>query len=128
MIIKAFEERPALSGFVALVGAILIFYVSSVELSSLSGDWGSWKALTYHFFAFFFFGAFVMISLVQGKKKRRFFVAGVLAGCYAIFDEIHQYFVPGRAFSVYDILTDWLGIFYALLIYMLLLELRRRKG
>lgn len=34
----------------------------------------------------------------------------LIAGSYAVFDELHQYFVPGRAPDLYDILADSVGI------------------
>ena len=43
-----------------------------------------------------------------------------LAILYAISDEVHQLFVPGRAFAFADILTDSAGILFAVLIYVLL--------
>jgi len=33
----------------------------------------------------------------------------LLAGCYALSDEFHQRYVPGRSADWMDILFDWLG-------------------
>ena len=45
---------------------------------------------------------------------------------YAIIDEIHQYFVPGRAFELYDILLDTLGVILMILIYTILYNLFKK--
>lgn len=39
-----------------------------------------------------------------------YFLSTLLSILYAISDEIHQYFVPGRNCSVYDVLVDTVGI------------------
>lgn len=50
------------------------------------------------------------LSLYKISKIKNAFLA--LSGCtvYAIIDEIHQTFVPGRSFQFIDILTDFSGI------------------
>lgn len=42
-------------------------------------------------------------------KKRKLVVAVLLTTCYAITDEIHQLFVPGRSGEVRDVCIDALG-------------------
>lgn len=34
----------------------------------------------------------------------------IIAGSYAVFDELHQYFIPGRAPDFFDLLADAVGI------------------
>ncbi len=43
------------------------------------------------------------------ELKFTFFIAVFGTVCYAITDEIHQIFVPGRAFQISDILVDSTG-------------------
>jgi VanZ family protein len=43
--------------------------------------------------------------------------SGSLAFLYAISDELHQSFVPGRTPSIGDVLIDGCGIILAVLIY-----------
>jgi len=43
---------------------------------------------------------------------------------YALFDEIHQMFVPGRAFQLFDLSLDAVGIILGLGIFLIL---KRRK-
>lgn len=42
--------------------------------------------------------------------KKRFFFPFIFSVLYAISDEIHQYFVPNRAFQLFDIAVDGLGV------------------
>ena len=45
-------------------------------------------------------------------------VAFVLAALYAIVDEVHQSFVPSRTGSLWDVVTDAIGAFLGLVIYV----------
>ncbi|MBS7359861.1 MAG: VanZ family protein, partial [Oscillospiraceae bacterium] len=50
---------------------------------------------------------------------------------YAWLDEIHQYFVPGRAFQLYDLTIDLTGIFLGTLtfwfLYLFIKKYRKDK-
>lgn len=53
---------------------------------------------------------------------------GIIIGIiFAISDEIHQIFVPGRSCQITDILIDILGIFIGYIIYKYILKLIKRK-
>ncbi|MCK5034496.1 MAG: VanZ family protein [Candidatus Sabulitectum sp.] len=57
--------------------------------------------------------ALVVNSDLFGKKRRKFRMA--YAGIsWAILDEIHQFFIPGRFCSFHDVLADTAGLFLAL--------------
>lgn len=51
----------------------------------------------------------------QGRITRMRW-AGAIAFLYALSDELHQHWVPGRAFSLFDIALDSAGIALALLL------------
>lgn len=80
-----------------------------------------------HFCIFGALGFFAALSLTSFNVMAGKNLAFSLPFCvlYAVSDEIHQYYVPGRAFQFYDIVIDSLGsllgicfvIFIALLIY-----------
>ena len=46
-------------------------------------------------------------------------LAFALSLLYALSDEIHQFFVPQRAFQLFDLLIDGVGVMLGLVIYML---------
>ena len=76
------------------------------------------KSIIYHFLIFFLLSGFLLISLIKGKKTNLFLFGIIIVIIYAISDEIHQLFIPGRVFSIADILTDSAGILFAGLIYL----------
>ena len=69
------------------------------------------------------FALSLSVLLGGGDPKKSVIIAA--AGCvlFAVSDEIHQIFVPGRAFEISDIVTDSAGV----LIGCLLIYLFRRK-
>ena len=86
-----------------------------------------------HFFLFFLLGISVQNVLFRFSPKRhkKYFLWGFLfCVIYAVSDEIHQMFVPGRAAMLNDIVTDSTGAIVGILLYILLAEriLRRYKN
>jgi VanZ family protein len=65
------------------------------------------------------FAAYAALALATGfwfsresllKRSRRVFViCAAIASVYGIFDEFHQYFVPGRSCDIWDWVADSLG-------------------
>ena len=116
-IVNWFEKYPAISWTITIIIAGTIFYLSSKTfppgppaISNLS--------IFYHFFAFFFLAAFLSISMIKGKvNKYLILIVIILVVLYGISDEIHQLFVPGRHFSLYDIFTDSTGALTSCTIY-----------
>ena len=63
------------------------------------------------------------------KKRPLLIVLGwAMAAVYAVSDEIHQIFVPGRAFMVTDILIDSAGAFLGAVIIALLVRAFRCRS
>jgi len=87
-----------------------IFYVSSLsQLSIPAGGDKPWHAVAY-------FGlAIVVVRAIAGGLPRRILgrTAGLtiaIAVTYAVTDEIHQMFVPGRSAEVADLIADTIGV------------------
>ncbi len=55
--------------------------------------------------AFLYFRAFN-----YNKKTKNFFWPMFISFIFAVLDEFHQHFVPGRYANLYDVLIDFLGI------------------
>jgi VanZ family protein len=91
-----------------LIYAALIFVVSSIQSfpSSIETSMNdkSLHVIEYSILGFLTLGCF---------KKRNLLpiliVAFVISALYGLSDEIHQYYVPGRMFSYYDVLANTLG-------------------
>lgn len=77
-----------------------------------------------HFFAYFLLGILLYRSL--WGKWQHFLVALFIAFLYAISDEVHQLFIPGRSGEVRDVLIDSAGAATGILLYILLLRVLRR--
>ena len=115
--INWFEKHNKTSWAITILIAGIIFYLSSITFAPSTSTY-AWKAFAYHFYAFLFLSAFLHISLSKGKTKKYFFPAILILILYAISDEVHQLFVPGRACTILDILVDLTGILFASLIYI----------
>jgi VanZ family protein len=61
----------------------------------------------------------VNVGLVTLPKIIRFRRGIIFAVCYGMFMEIGQYFVPGRTFSMYDMLANVLGVGIGIIISIL---------
>ena len=116
--IKWFEKNNKISWLITILIAIIIYYVSSLIFAPGIPEGFPWKPIAYHFYAFLFLSTFLLISFTKAKNKKLILLAIILAIIYAISDEIHQLFVPGRYFAISDILTNSAGILSAALIYL----------
>ena len=126
--ISWFERHNKLSWLITVLIAVIIFYISSIVFGPGVGGRSNIYAILYHILAFFFFAFFLMISLVKGKKKEIFILFAVfVAIAYGISDEVHQFFVPGRYSSVFDVFLNSVGILFAFMIYLINIEYRGRK-
>ena len=122
--ISFFEEHNGLSWFITVVGAIGIFVISSFSFAP-SGSGTSLLPVLYHIISFFAFAFFLLIALVRVKKRYGLLFFGFLiALSYGFLDEFHQFFVPGRSCAGFDVFLDGVGIVFALMIYMVVIQLR----
>ena len=127
MVVGWFEKHYKLSSLITVFGAVAIFYMSSLTFEGVSYTTNI-NSILYHFFAFFFFASFLYISSLKGKKKYPILIlALIISLLYAILDEFHQFFVPGRNSSIKDMLIDSLGIILAFMIYVVRVEFVNRK-
>ena len=70
-------------------------------------------------------GLFGLLGFVSMGYFRSWWKAGILCYVYAITDEIHQYFVPGRTPSIYDTFVDAIGFGVVIVLYCLISSLRK---
>ncbi len=83
-----------------------------------------------HFGEYFVLSVLVMRALrdERGWRLHHAVLAVVLAASYAVTDEFHQRFVPGRTAAVGDVGIDTLGAIAAQLVIALRAVTRRRSG
>jgi len=123
--IKWFERHYVISWVCVFLIGSFIFYVSSWEFAPVVPGPANLNAILYHIIAFFFFTGILSIALVKGKKKSFLLISFLIALGYGVLDEIHQYFVPGRCATFDDVFLDLIGISFAILVYWILIEMRR---
>ncbi len=99
--------------------------MSSQSFRRVSGGNG-WEPIVYHFFIFSALTFFLILTLTKKSKDLMYF-GMLLSFAYALFDEIHQYFVPGRTSSVFDIVIDSLGIVFALVMIGVLSKIKIKR-
>ena len=117
--LKYLEKHRIISLIITLLIAIEIFYFSSIPSFPQAPIQGINFSVVYHIMVFFLFTFFLIITL-KGKDKFRskhLIWTVIIAIIYAISDEIHQLFVPGRFSSINDVLIDLTGMLLAILIY-----------
>lgn len=109
-----FVEKRKFSLLVTILFAFGIFYLSSRTFPP--GPKTIDISVIYHALVFFYFGFFLLLSIKGGNEIRiKHIILALFIGLlYAASDEIHQAFVPGRACTILDFLTDSAGIFSSL--------------
>jgi len=121
-----FEKHNRLSWLITVFGGFLIFYLSSRSFENVSYS-TNFLSILYHFSAFFLFALFFEISLVNGRcDYLLLFFAFLFAIFYGVFDELHQFLVPGRHASIFDVFIDSLGVLFSSMVYAISLESRKK--
>ncbi len=75
---------------------------------------------TAHFTEYFLLGVLTLSACLKTFKKRNFWIALLICFIYSVSDEVHQIFVPGRAFMIGDILLDTVGSLSGLIVFVYL--------
>jgi len=117
--IKYLEKHRGFALIITLLIAIEIFYFSSISSFAEAPMKGINFSIVYHLIVFFLFAFFLLIT-IKGESKfkvKHIFWTIIISLIYAISDEVHQVFVPGRFSSISDIMVDLVGILLAVLIY-----------
>ena len=71
------------------------------------------------------FGIFLLLGLCVRPNMRKGWHAALFCAAYAVTDEIHQYFVPGRSCEFRDVCIDSAGALAGILLWYFF---RKRKG
>lgn len=104
--------------FLASIQGLFIFYISSVPADSLPGGTSLTKQILFnlsHIPAYALLAFLMLKSFPETRFEKHYsrikllILVGTLI--FAISDEIHQSFVPGRSSSFIDIGLDIIGIF-----------------
>jgi|GEM_PF-684108 len=103
-----------------IVYAIIIFHFSSLPGEEIPVIF-SYQDLVFHILEYALLSFLVIRALKAynpgGSRVRRFLLALLICVFYAIIDEFHQSFVPGRCASVIDVTYDSAGVFLSTIFY-----------
>lgn len=102
--------------FVVLVDGIHFFVRKAAHMT----EFGILAML--FFYALGSYGKFQSKTMEKFLRKR-YWTAWILTVCYACTDEIHQFFVPDRACTLFDVGVDSTGALLALFVVFLLRKL-----
>ncbi|QQK80360.1 VanZ family protein [Salicibibacter cibi] len=76
-----------------------------------------------HVAVYVVFGIFAVhalrVSTTAGRMRRIVLWAWLLCVCYAITDEVHQLFIPGRSAEVSDVVLDSIGAIVGISVYVI---------
>ncbi|MEE4311469.1 MAG: VanZ family protein [candidate division KSB1 bacterium] len=106
----------------AILFALAIFIQSSIHGLAppdlgISLEDKLFHAVVYGFFGFTLTRAFYYSNNI--RMRRYAILLGIIVGIlYAVSDEIHQYFVPGRYAEAGDVVADAIGIMFAQIIFL----------
>lgn len=78
-----------------------------------------------HYSIYFLLGVFVYLLLFYSNIKHAGIFTFIVCFIYAVMDEVHQLYVPGRTGRVFDVMIDSSGVVAA--IFILYFLFRRKK-
>ena len=103
---KNIHYMTSIAFFVSLL-AIEYLATTTLEIKSLQNSWDKAN----HFLAFFVLYVLLYYSHFELSKVSCF----LLLLAFGVQIEIIQYFIPGREFSLFDVVADSLGLFLGIL-------------
>ena len=107
-------SRLASIRIVAPVALMALIFWGSAQ--SGGGGFPEGARVIAHFSEYAALAALWAWALYPGLGRRALAVAGAISFLYAISDEVHQSYVPGRFSDPWDVLIDSLGIAFALVV------------
>ena len=102
--------------------------LSSAEQTGIIESWSFAVRKAAHFSVFCVLGILTASAVSTFRFSRRKTALLSLAVCaaYAVSDEVHQYFVPGRACAVRDMLIDTCGAAFGILLVFFFIYIIRK--
>ena len=99
-----------------------IFYFSSLPQPPFVMTSFQWQDKVLHFIAYTAYGLSLAIGVHVHHAfsiKKKILIIGLIGCVYALSDEFHQSFVPGRTSELGDLIADWLGVLLSVFVYVL---------
>lgn len=101
--------------FIQIIDTLIPFVYLSLD------TWHFLIRKSAHFIAYFLLGVFIVNALyVSGSRNYRAMIIAIITSfVYAISDEVHQLFIPGRSGEITDVLIDTIGATSGIILYRL---------
>ncbi|PKM75054.1 MAG: VanZ family protein [Firmicutes bacterium HGW-Firmicutes-17] len=111
----ATESAHLSTGFRKELLSILAYFIPGIEnMEFQSLDFFIRKNA--HFTAYFILGALTLLALIHSAARKPANLALLICILYAISDEFHQLFIPGRSGQFRDVLIDGTGAVLGILL------------
>src|SRR5699024_11129892 len=125
------SHQPASSSNELSTGVMDVFMNTITTVIPIDFDLGifhHFNRKSAHFFEYFMLGLLVINALKRHVSIKWKFVALSLVICilYAISDEVHQLFIPGRSGEMRDVFIDSTGSATGITLYILLGKILRK--
>lgn len=129
LLIYFFSAMPSDESSIQHSRVIAFFAYLGIDLFQILGsDAVFWVRKTAHFTIFGTLSSTYFYGFLKNQVQNASLLAFLFTFLYAITDEIHQYFVPGRSAQYTDVLIDSLGALFFLIIIRLLLSCTKTKS
>ena len=115
---EAVESAGQSRGVLKVIGNIIEAVTGNPMEFSGEGLYAAEKLIrkTAHFFVYFILGMIAVNSVYRFCTRKILWVSECICILYAISDEVHQLFVPGRSGQISDVLLDSVGAMTGILL------------
>ena len=110
--VSSVNSLKILTSVMEFLGKVFNFSVTKQQIRSMHNLFR--KAAHFSVYAVLAVFSYKTFRLIVGEKKRGFGITLIFCVLMAIFDELHQLFVPGRSAEVRDVIIDTLGACFGL--------------
>lgn len=122
------DESSAKSDPIAdslMIGILENFKLTDEQIATISNTAISFIRKTAHFAEYALLGSLLSAVCTSFYKSKAFtlIISQFCGTLYAVSDEIHQYFVPGRSCQLKDMLIDSCGVLFGILFLFLVIYL-----
>lgn len=100
---------------IEILGRILPINIETSTVEAIVSQMNHFVRKFAHFFAYMILGILVSYALNRNRSKKIFLYSFVICVIYAVSDELHQLFVPGRGCQLKDVIIDSTGSFSGIL-------------
>jgi len=117
------KHKLLLKATPVIIFGIIIFILSSIERKPTTGI--TPPIASNEVLHICEYGLFSMLLMFGFYPKIKYYDLILISFLYAISDEVHQYFVPTRYFDIIDIFYDCVGIVLGVIMFFILLGMKK---